>query len=355
MAIARRCFAIKILFGRRVVKRTSIKDIARRARVSHSTVSRALQGSPLVNALTAKRIRKIAEQTGYRASAAARSLVMGRSSTIGVVVTNIADPFVAEVVNGIEDAAEERGYSVVLANSNAEPDRELRVARAFEERRVDGIIITSSRVGALHVPVMEKMRVPMVLLNNQHPSDFAHSVIINNVEAADEATRHLIQLGHRRIAYIGDRLGYQSDAERREGYRRALRQAGIRYDPALAALGDGKPEGGEQAMARLLALDPQPTAVFCYNDMSALGAMRRIRAEGLKIPDDFSVAGFDDLYFSQYLDPPLTTVRQPMRQMGRLAMETLLQIFEGQRSAHNLRLQGELIVRGTTAPPKEKR
>ncbi len=314
-----------------------------------------------MNASTAKRIRKIAQQTGYRPSAAARSLVMGRSSAIGVIVTHISDPFVAAVVNGIEDAAEERGYSVVLANSNAEPERELRVARSFEERRVDGIIITASRVGALHVPVMEKMRVPMVLLNNQHPSDFAHSVIINNVEAAEEATRHLIQLGHRRIGYIGDRLGYQSDAERSEGYRAALRKAGIRYNPRFVVLGDGKAEGGEQAMAQLLELDPRPTAVFCYNDMSAMGAMRRIRAEGLRIPRDFSVVGFDDLYFSQYLDPPLTTVRQPMRQMGRLAMETLSQIFDGQRSARNLRVEGELIVRGSTAAPftttapKEKR
>lgn len=334
------------------VKRISIKDIARKAKVSHSTVSRALQGSPVVNAATAKRIRRIADQSGYRASAAARSLVMGRTFTIGVIVTNIADPFVAAVVDGIEDAAGERGYSVVLANSNAEPDRELRVARSFEERRVDGIIVTASRVGALHVPAMEKMRVPLVLLNNQHASDFAHSVIINNIEAGIEATRHLIQLGHRRIAYIGDRCGYQSDAERREGYRRALSEAGLAWNAALAALGDGKPEGGEQAMAHLLELRPRPTAVFCYNDMSALGAMRRLRAEGLKIPDDFSVVGFDDLYLSRYLDPPLTTVAQPMRQMGRMAMETLLKIFDGERSAHNLRVQGQLIVRGTTARPR---
>ena len=335
------------------MKRTSIKDIARKARVSHSTVSRALQGSPLVNAATAKRIRRIAEQTGYRASAAARSLVMGRSHTIGVVVTHIADPFVAAVVNGIEDTAEQQGYSVFLANSNAEPDRELRVVRSFEERRVDGIIVTSSRVGALYLPVMEGMRVPVVLLNNQHPSDLAHSVIINNVEASIEATRHLIQLGHRRIAYIGDRLGYQSDTERREGYRRGLREADIRWAQELAVSGDGKPEGAERAMAQLLALNPRPTAVFCYNDMSALGAMRQIRAAGLKVPEDFSVVGFDDLYLSQYLDPPLTTVRQPMRQMGRMAMETLLEIFDGQRSAHNLRVPGELIVRGSTAKPKE--
>lgn len=326
----------------------SIKDIARIAGVSHSTVSRALRGRTLVNPETAARILKIAEETGYRASAAARSLVMGRTNTIGVVVTNISDPFVAGVVGGIEDAAEERGYSVFLANSNADPRREVRVVRAFEERRVDGIIVTSSRVGALYVPEMERMRVPVVLLNNQHPSEFAHSVLIANVEASLELTRHLICLGHRRIAYIGDRFGYQSDTERLAGYRQALEEVTIAFAPELVVHGDGKPEGAEEAMGQLLALGERPTSVFCYNDMSALGAMRRIRAYGLRIPDDLSVVGFDDLYISQFLDPPLTTVRQPVREMGRMAMETLFQIFDGASGPHNLRVAGQLIVRGST-------
>jgi len=334
---------------------TSIKDIARLAGVSHSTVSRALHGSQQVSAETSSRIRKIAEDAGYRASAAARSLVMGRSNTIGVVVTNISDPFVAGVVSGIEDMAEKHGYSVFLANSNAEPERELRVVRSFEERRVDGIIVTSSRVGALYVPVMERLRVPVVLLNNQHPSQFAHSVLIDNVEASLQATRHLIDLGHRRIAYLGDRLGHQSDTERCAGYRRALKEAGLRFVLELVAHGDGKPEGGAEAMAKLLTLPDRPTAVFCYNDMSALGAMRQIRAAGLNVPDDTSIVGFDDLYISQYLNPALTTVRQPMRQMGRMAMETLLHIFDGPYSTHNLRVEGQLIVRQSTARPKENR
>ena len=333
----------------------SIKDIARLAKVSHSTVSRALHSDPQVSAATAARIRRIAEKAGYRASAAARSLVVGRSKTIGVVATNIADPFVAGVVSGIEDMEEKHGYSVFLANSNADPEREVRVVRAFEERRVDGIIVTSSRVGALYVPVMERLRVPVVLLNNQHPSEFAHSVLIDNLEASYQATRHLIDLGHWRIAYVGDQFGYQSDTERCGGYRRALEEARIKFDPALVVHGDGMPEGGAQAMAQLLALPKRPTAVFCYNDMSALGAMRRVRANGLRIPDDISLIGFDDLYISQYLEPPLTTVRQPMRQMGRMAMETLLHIFDGPHSTHNLRVEGQLIVRQSTAPPKENR
>jgi LacI family repressor for deo operon, udp, cdd, tsx, nupC, and nupG len=330
----------------------SIKDIARAAQVSHSTVSRALRDSPLVRQETRALIRKIADEQGYTVSAVARGLVTRRTSTIGVVVTTIADPFVASVVSGIEDAAEERGYSVLLANSNADPDREVRVVRSFGERRVDGIIVTSSRVGALYFPLMERMRVPVVLLNNQHPSEFAHSVLIDNVQASLEATRHLVRLGHRRIGYIGDRFGHQSDAERFAGYRLAVEEAGMEFSPELVVHGDGKSEGGGQAMAQILALRNPPTAVFCYNDMSALGAMRQIRARGLKIPDDISIVGFDDLFLCEHLEPPLTTVRQPMRRMGRMAMETLLQIFDGADSPHNLRVEGQLIIRQSTAAPR---
>ena len=331
---------------------TSIKDIARGANVSHSTVSRALRNSPLVNQQTAEKIQRIARETGYRPSAAARSLVTRHSETIGVVVTNIADPFVAEVVSGIEDAADEHGFSVFLANSNAEPEREVRVVHSFEERRVDGIIVTASRVGALYVPLLSHMRVPIVLLNNQHPSQFAHSVMIANVQAGLDATRHLIELGHRRIAYLGDRHGHQSDTERFAGYRQAVEEAGLPLEPLIVTHGDGKPEAARTAMAYLLALPQPPTAVFCYNDLSALGAIRQIRDSGLHVPADLSVVGFDDLYISQYMDPPLTTVRQPMRQMGRMAMETLLQIFAGVESGHDIRVPGELIVRASGARPK---
>jgi DNA-binding LacI/PurR family transcriptional regulator len=334
-------------------KQASIKDIARMAGVAHSTVSRALRNSPLVNSETTERIQRIAREAGYRTSLAARSLVTRRSDTIGVVVTNIADPFVAGVVSGVEETADQRGLSVFLANCNAEPEREVRVARKFEERRVDGIIVTASRVGAQYVPLLTHMQVPIVLLNNQHPSQYAHSVMIANVEASLTATWHLIQLGHRRIAYLGDRCGYQSDAERQQGYRRALQEAGISLDPLLLVHGNGKPEGAESAMAELLDLAAPPTAVFCYNDMSALGALRQIRERGMKIPGDISIIGFDDIYFSQYLDPPMTTVRQPMRQMGRIAMETLFQIFEDAESRHDIRVPGELIVRKSTAPPKK--
>ncbi len=241
------------------VKRASIKDIARLANVSHSTVSRALSGSTLISPETTDRIRRIAEVSGYRPSAAARSLVTSRSATIGVVVTTIADPFAAEVVLGIEDAANHHDYSVILANSNAEPDREVRVVRAFEERRVDGIIVTSSRVGAVYAETLSQTQVPIVLLNNQHPSEFMHSVMIDNLPASIQATRHLIELGHRRIAYIGDRFGCQSDTERFGGYRAALDHAGLPFLPQLR-----RPRQRQAGRRSLRHGDPAPPARSAY-------------------------------------------------------------------------------------------
>ncbi len=345
------------VFCKRVhMRRTSIKDIARIAEVSHSTVSRALSGSPLISPETTERIRRIAEESGYRRSAAARSLVTSRTATIGVVVTTIADPFAAEVVNGIEDAANDHDYSVILASSNVDPEREMRVVRALEERRVDGIIVTSSRVGASYAGSFSQKWVPIVLLNNQHHSnEFIHSVMIDNHSASAMATQHLIGLGHRRIAYIGDRNGYDSDTERFDGFRAALDQAGIEFRPDYVAHGNGKPDGGAAAMNALLAASRPPTAVFCYNDMTALGALRSIRTRGLSVPADISVAGFDDLFVAEYSVPPLTTVRQPMREMGWLAVETLIRLLAGVEAEHNVNIKvpGELVVRESTAPPKE--
>jgi DNA-binding LacI/PurR family transcriptional regulator len=335
-------------------KPVSIKDIARMAGVSHSTVSRALRNSPLISRETAEKIQGLARDSGYRVSAVARGLVARKTRTIGVVVTTIADPFVSEVVGGIEEAANEHGYSVFLADSNADPEREKKVVQSFAERRVDGILVTSSRVGALYVPLLSEMKVPIVLINNQHPGEWVHSVMIENEKASAEATRHLISLGHRRIGYLGDAYGHQSDAERLAGYRSALARARIPFQPELVVHGDGKPEGGVLAMASLLDLPHPPSAVFCYNDMSALGALKCANSRGWSVPDDVSLVGFDDLFIAAYTRPPLTTVRQPRWRMGRLAMESVLRLMTGQDAANTIHVPAELMVRESTAPPRKE-
>jgi len=328
----------------------SIKDIARLAGVSHSTVSRALHKSPLIPPATAQKIQRIAEEQGYTASAIARSLVTRRTQAIGVVVTSIADPFNGDLVDGIEEVANQRGYSVILATSQADPDRELAVVRSCQERRVDGILVASSRVGALYVPILSELDVPIVLINNQHGSDFAHSIRIDNVHGMRLATEHLLQLGHTEIAYVGDRFGLHSDEERFAGYQDALNAGQIPLNRRLTIRGDGKADGAAAALDQLLTAPTKPTAVASYNDMTALGLIHRAQELGIAVPEELSVTGFDDIPFAAFTRPPLTTIRQPRREMGREAMRLLFALLDGEEAQKTSVINGELIVRGSTAP-----
>ena len=329
----------------------SIKDIARAANVSHPTVSRALRNSPLVNDETARRIQQIAREMGYQPSAVGRSLVTQKTQKIGAVVTNVTDPFIAEVVGVVEEVANNNGYSVLLANSNADPDREMKAVRTMHEQRVDGVMVMASRVGALYIPLLAQLNVPVVLIDNQYPEDFVHSILIDNVAGARDATAHLITQGHRHIAYIGDRYGYQSETERFRGYCQAMVGGDVPALPELITKGDGKAEGGITAMEELLSLPKPPTGVFCYNDMTALGALHTIHSHGLRVPDDISVVGFDDISFASFSNPPLTTIRQPREQMGRRAVEILLDLFAGRKPQENITVRGDLIIRASTGPP----
>jgi DNA-binding LacI/PurR family transcriptional regulator len=329
----------------------SIKDIARAVGVSHPTVSRALHGSPLVAPETAAQIRKAAEEMGYKASLVARSLVTRKTQTIGLVVTTIADPFYFEIVSGIEEVAAAKGYSVILANCQIDPDREIRVVRSLQERRVDGIIVAASRVGGLYLSLMSEMEVPIVLINNQHDGEFIYSVSIDDVEGARDVTNHLIALGHQRIAYMGDPFGCQTDVHRFDGYKAALSEAGLPVRPEFVVEADGLPSGGRAAAHKLLSLAEPPTAIFCYNDMSLLGALRAAAECDLTVPRDLSLVGFDDLFFAPYVQPAITTLRQPKREMGRRAIELMFALLNKEQSEKRIQVQGELIVRSSTAPP----
>jgi len=332
------------------MSRISIKDIARQAGVSHSTVSRALSDSDLVSAPTKARIQHLASEMGYSPDAQARSLVKGRTMTIGVVVTTIADPFIAEVVQGIESTARDHDYSVILTSSSHEPEREIAAVDMLRSKRVDGVIVTSSRVGAVYLDHLERMDAPIVLINN-HREDtgpYTFSITVDNPHGDCEATRHLIESGHRRIAYLTGRGDHSSDAGRQEGYCRALAEAGMEFDPALVLPGDGRSRGGERALPILMGIGDRPSAVFCYNDMTAIGLIRAAREAGLHIPGDLAVVGFDDIPFAVYACPPLTTISQPKFEMGRRAVEMVLELLSPSLTgepASNQVFRGQLIVR----------
>lgn len=330
---------------------TSIKDIARVAGVSHSTVSRALSDSPLVNEVTRARIHRLAAEMGYSPDAGARSLVSGHTCTVGVVVTTIADPWAAEVMEGIERAAYAAGYSVILAASHDEPERELTAVEMLRSQRVDAVIITSSRVGALHQERLCAADVPVILLNSHSLGSAPHtfSVRVDDRHGAQVAMEHLLMLGHRRIAHIAGPAGHSPSADRLAGYRAALAEAGVPFDPAQIIPGTGRPMAGEQALSQLLAMAERPTAVFCYNDMTAIGVLREARAIGLVIPRDLAVMGFDDIPFAAYVTPALTTVAQPMVELGQRAMTMALKLMtDVAENVGDLVLRGTLIVREST-------
>jgi DNA-binding LacI/PurR family transcriptional regulator len=333
--------------------RVSIKDIAEAAGVSHSTVSRALGDSPLVKAETKTRIQRLAQEMGYTPDAIARSLVTQKTLTVGVVVTTITDPFVAEVVQGIEDAAHENGYSVILASSNAEPDRELAAVEMLRSKRVDCLIVTSSRVGALYLDHLERIGVPVVLVNNhnQQSGRYTFSISVDNQHGGRVATRHLIERGHRRIGYVTGPADHSDDADRMAGYRQALEEAGLPFRADWILSGNGRLDGGEQALDALVRLDPPPTAVFCYNDMTAIGLMCAARRAGFALPQDLALVGFDDIPLASRVFPPLTTLAQPQRDMGHQAMHMALELIHGpeeSESFDDVLIKGKLIVRETT-------
>lgn len=333
--------------------RVSIKDIAEAAGVSHSTVSRALSDSPLVKVETKARIQHLAQEMGYTPDAIARSLVTQKTLTVGVVVTTTTDPFVAEVVQGIEDAAHENGYSVILASSNADPDRELAAVEMLRSKRVDCLIVTSSRVGALYLEHLERIGVPVVLINNhnQHSGRYTFSISVDNRDGGHLATRHLIEQGHQRIGYVTGPADHSDDADRQAGYRQALDETALPFDPTWIAPGNGRLDGGEGALEALARLANPPTAVFCYNDMTAIGLICAARRRGLDIPQDLAVVGFDDIPLASRVYPPLTTIAQPQRDMGHQAMNMALDLIhapETPESFDNVLILGQLIVRETT-------
>ncbi len=329
--------------------RVSIKDIAKAAGVSHSTVSRALSNNPLVAEATRGRIQKIARDLAYTPNAIARGLVTQHTRTVGVIVTALTDPFAGEIFRGIEEVAADNDYRLFLGTSHADPVHEVNLVKGLREWRVDGVIVASSRVGSLYMPLLKEIGVPIVLINNQHGGPFIQSVGVDNVASACIATRHLIEQGHRVIGYMKGPPEHASSDDRLLGYRRALAQAHIPFDPSLVQSGNGRVDGGVQALG-FLSRSPVPTAIFCYNDMTAIGALRALKARGLRVPQDISLVGFDDIEFASYVDPPLTTICQPKDEMGRLAMQMVIDLLHG-KTITDVLMPGELVVRESTSPP----
>jgi LacI family transcriptional regulator/LacI family repressor for deo operon, udp, cdd, tsx, nupC, and nupG len=326
----------------------SIYDIAKAANVSPSTVSRALQGHPRIGTETKTRIQTLAKKMGYIPSAVAQSLITNKTWTIGMVVTTVADPVVADILDGVEEVAQEAGYSVFLSNSRNDPRREVAVVETFQRRRVDAVIDVASRMGSTYSAKLNQLEVPIVLVEHQEYNNYHHSVSTDNKGGAKAAIDHLLGLGHRRIGFVGAIDRPKSNDERLLGYKMALEQANIPAIPELISLPDSDHdyERGRLGLADMLAA--QATAVFCYNDRTAIGLLKGWVQRGITIPQQLSIVGFDDIGTTSYLRPALTTIRQPRVKMGQIAMQMTLDLLDGQ-TPENATLPVELIIRQTTA------
>jgi len=325
----------------------SIKDIAKVAGVAPSTVSRALSDHPRISKETKERVRRIAREMEYTPSLLARSLVKQDTATIGVVITSVSDPFLTNVVTSIEEVAQEQGYSVLLSSSYLDPERELEVVRSFHGRRTRGIIVIGSQIDTGYLHMRDRFPLPIVLTNCPI---YPYSISTDNPASARQAVEHLIQLGHRRIAYIANRRSHRSNLDRLTSYQQVLEEQRIPVDEDLIIEGDGTLGGGNAAGQALRSRAQPPTAVFCFNDMTAFGVVSALRQAETRVPEEMSVVGFDDVEFAAYCHPPLTTVRQPTDLMGQRLMRMLLALIRGQEDVEPEVLPGALVIRESTGP-----
>ena len=336
---------------------TTIKDIAKRTGVSHSTVSRALRGDPQISFATAKRIRQAAQEMAYLPSAAARSLKTNRSQVLGVIVSSIDDPFFSEIVFGIEEAAQEAGYRLFIAASLHDPAREQKIVQAMMEHRTDGVIICSSSFSPDQGRQLLEYGFPIVVVNHQGAENFHYSIFHDDVDGSRQITRHLVDLGHRKIAYLGNSLSGRTTLDRLAGFKTEMRAAGLTIpNEYIHHVAGNGPQFGLDGVEQLLTLNQPPTAVVCFNDMLAMGVLKGCRMAGLIVPDEISVTGFDNITFSAYTHPPLTTFDQPKQSIGSEAARLLLDLLDTNPNGavfqpKEIVLKGRLLVRNSTAAP----
>jgi LacI family transcriptional regulator len=332
-----------------------LKDIALRIGVSVMTVSKALRDEPDVSAATKARIKALAEQMGYVPDSSAQGLRLKTTKLFGLIIPSITNPIFARIIFAIEERAHELGYDILLAHSLNRPEREESCIRHLLSRRVDGLFISPVYRFEAEARIYQEILVrktPTVLLGPPAPFCRAFpSIEIEESLASYNATEHLLKLGHKRIAYLTGPPVAPWAHERFEGYRRALREAGLDVDDRLVFQSGSTIEDGTKAALQMLNESCKATAVQAVNDLVAIGCAETLLAQGVKIPEDISIVGFGNFLTAEYFRVPLTTIRQPKFRLGIAAVETMMSLIRGER-VQPKRLPAELIERKSTAPPK---
>lgn len=336
-------------------RRVTIRDVARVAQVSHQTVSRVINDESSIRPQTRERVLKTIAELGFRPNQIARSLVTRKTNIVGLLISNITNPFFPDIVSGAQDVLYPSGCNMILANTGYDPHRELESVHHLLERHVDGLIVCDTRTTPeVLADLAGDFSTPMVLLNRTTSAPQVGIVRTERVAAADEAVSYLLELGHRRIALLLAGRTNDVGAQRRlEGYTRALERAGIPLDEGLIVRGVSSVPGGNLAAEDLLGLSPVPTAVLCHNDVMAIGLMQGCTQRGLSIPADLSIVGWDDIAYASVVSPPLTTVRIPRYELGQEAARMLLELMrDGQANPDEVILPITLVRRGSTGPPR---
>lgn len=332
----------------------TIQDVARAAGVSTATVSRVLSLPHVVAAATREKVMAAVTRLGYTPNVAARSLRTLRTQKILVTVPDISNPFFSQVIRGVEEAAQAAGYSVLLGDTRHEPEREELYGRMLLHKEADGLIFLGHRLPESLAEMAAALghRAPIVNGCEFSPDLAVSSAHIDNARAAAEAMEHLYGLGHARVGVITGPLASPISRDRLDGARAAAARHG-QADALTVVTGDFSIESGLTQTLSLLEADPPPTALFCFSDEMAMGALEAFRRQGLNCPRDVSLVGFDDIRYARHLDPPLTTVSQPMDGIGHATVRLLLDVLTGEAQAvRHVTLPHRLVVRGSTAGPR---
>ncbi|TDX51573.1 LacI family DNA-binding transcriptional regulator [Orenia marismortui] len=330
--------------------KVTIKDIAKEAGVSTTTVSRVLNDKPDVSEATKKKIQKVIDKLGYNPNGIARGLVLQKTHTIGLIIPDISNPFFPEVAKGVEDRARELNYSVIFCNTDNDKEREKEAIALMKSKHVDGIILSLSISNKEELYKLEEKNFDVVQIDRKIPDSNYRAVVIDNTLGAYNATSHLVELGHTKIAHVTGDLEIQTSQDRLEGFKKAIDNFDLDYKEEWIIEGDFSKESGYQAMKKLLRLEDRPKAVFIANDLMAIGAYEAIFEMGLEIAEDISVVGYDDIEIASIIKPGLTTMTQPKYKLGQTAADILIAKIDSKEDVddEDIILNPKLIIRDST-------
>lgn len=327
----------------------TIYDVAQAAGVSIATVSKVINGTGRISDKTRKHVLVIMDQLKYQPSMVASALTGKSTFTIGLTLPDLANPFFAEIARAVEDRCHEFGFNVFICSTDNDPDKEVKYFSLLTQKRVDGIIVATRIQNDQFLKKLIQQNVPIALITNEMPTLAVDTVMVDDFLGGYQAGSHLAELGHRRIAILKEDTDTKSNRERIYGCQQAMIAAGIEPDERLVSIGGFTVQSGKEAMTELLKLDNPPTAVFACNDLLAIGAIQAAREQGLQLPADLSVVGFDNTILATIIDPPLTTIGQPIQEIGRQAVELLVQEIKGEKTLkQRVVLLPELVVRSSS-------